>query len=264
MAGLERFGCVSPCSVYGQLGIEALVLPWVATLVERSAKAQGHMSKSKIKYSNGVTSGNLLKASQQIDSLLASCCRTQSTSQRQDPALREFWEILDFYWGNDGAGRQPGDGAAGADGSGGFDDDDDDEPDEGDHGVLVTAPASAAAGANPEPMEEVPAPEILEPTLESQVVEEIQDSQVIEEDNTYPEADAFPEVPATQPEPESPAAIAAAKAEPMTSVAPSAGSLHSRVDLTDANGTKDELQKKREKILQIKSGVLKLSMVTTV
>ena len=62
MAGLERFGKFSRCSDYGQLGVETLVLPRVAPLVEWSAKAQGHMSKFKAEYSNRATSGIYFKS----------------------------------------------------------------------------------------------------------------------------------------------------------------------------------------------------------
>ena len=161
-----------------------------------------------------------------------------------------------------------------------MDDDDDDELDDGGIALPGTPPATEAASAAPEPEERMPPPETLEPTTletqvveeiqESQVVEEIQESQVMEETDAYPETDLFAlnqldaEVPATQPEPESPAAVAAAKAEPMTYVVPSAGSPHSSVNLTNADGTRGEIEKKREKILLIKSGVLKLSVLTSV
>lgn len=148
-----------------------------------------------------------------------------------------------------------------------MDDDDDDEPEDGGIVLPGTPTATEAASAAPEPEEHMPLPETLEPTTltsqaveeiqESQVVEEIQESQVMEETDAYPETDLFAlnqldaEVPATQPEPESPAAVAAAKAEPMTYVVPSAGSPHSSVNLTDADGTKGEIEKKRAKILLI-------------
>ena len=182
---------------------------------------------------------------------------------------------MDHAWGG-------GDGAAAAFAAGGpgMDDDDDDGPEDGGIALPGTTPATEAASAAPEPEERMPPPETSEPTTlknqvveeiqESQVVEEIQESQVMEETDAYPETDLFAlneldtEVPATQPEPESPAAVAAAKAEPMTYVVPSAGSPHSSVNLTDADGTKGEIEKKRAKILLIQSGVLKLSVLTSV